>query len=74
MDIRGVSINGARIYDISQLFAFSTFTFTSNVVGQTGPSLGNLYNYTYVGANAANTWITNTDYFTVPNSWPGYQI
>jgi hypothetical protein len=74
MIIQGATIYGASIYDQSDLYPFATFTFTSNVVGQTGPSLGNLYNYTYIGANAGNTWITNTEYFTVPNAWPGYQI
>jgi hypothetical protein len=74
MIIQGGTIRGGTIYDLTDLFQFTTFNFTSNVVGATGPTLGNLYNYTYIGANAGNTWITNTNYFTVLDTWPGYQI
>ena len=74
MIISGGTIRGGTVYDLTDLYSFATFTFTSNVVGSQGPTLGNLYNYTYAGANSANTWITSTDYFTVPNAWPGYQI
>lgn len=74
MIIRGGTIRGGTVYDLTDLYSFATFTFTSNVVGSQGPTLGNLYNYTYAGANSANTWITSTDYFTVPNAWPGYQV
>ncbi len=71
MIINGGTINGGTIYDLSDLFPFLNFTFTSNIVGAGGPTLGNLYN-TY--SNAGNTWITNTEYFTVPNNWRGFQV
>ena len=71
MIIQGATIYGTSIYDQSDLYPFSLFTFTSNIVGAGGPTLGNLYN-TY--SNAGNTWITNTEYFTVPNDWRGFQI
>jgi hypothetical protein len=71
MIIQGATIYGTSIYDQSDLYPFSFFTFTSNIVGAGGPTLGNLYN-TY--SNAGNTWITNTEYFTVPNDWRGFQI
>jgi hypothetical protein len=71
MIIQGATIYGTSIYDQSDLYPFSFFNFTSNIVGAGGPTLGNLYN-TY--SNAGNTWITNTEYFTVPNDWRGFQI
>ena len=71
MIIQGATIYGTSIYDQSDLYPFSFFTFTSSIVGAGGPTLGNLYN-TY--SNAGNTWITNTEYFTVPNDWRGFQI
>jgi len=71
MIIQGATIYGTSIYDQSDLYPFSFFTFTSNIVGAGGPTLGNLYN-TY--NNVGNTWITNTEYFTVPNDWRGFQI
>ena len=71
MIIQGATIRGTSIYDAQDLFPFSFFTFTSNIVGAGGPTLGNLYN-TY--SNAGNTWITNTEYFTVPNDWRGFQV
>lgn len=71
MIINGGTINGSTVYDLTDLYAFSTFTFTSNVVGPLGPSLGTLYN-TY--SNAGNTWLQSTSYFYVPNNWQGYQI
>jgi hypothetical protein len=69
----GVQFGGGVIFSpvINSLYDFSTFTFTSNIVGPLGPTLGNLYN-TY--SNAGNTWLTNTEYFTVPSTWQGYQI
>ena len=74
MIINGGTINGGTIYDLTDLYSFTIFNFTSNNVGNAGPTLGNLYNYTYAGANTGNTWLSSTDYFTVPNAWPGYQI
>jgi hypothetical protein len=71
MIIQGATIQGTSIYDAQDLFPFSFFTFRSNIVGAGGPTLGNLYN-TY--SNAGNTWITNTEYFTVPNDWRGFQV
>ena len=71
MIIQGGTIRGGTVYDLTDLYTFSTFTFTSNIVGQYGPTLGNLYN-TY--SNTGNTWLTNTEYLTVPNAWQGYQI
>jgi hypothetical protein len=71
MLISGGTIRGGTIYDLTDLYPFTTFTFTSNIVGPSGPTLGNLYN-TY--SNAGNTWLTNTGYFYVPNNWQGYQI
>jgi hypothetical protein len=71
MIIQGATIYGTSIYDQTDLYPFSFFTFTSNIVGAGGPTLGNLYN-TY--SNTGNTWITNTEYFTVPNAWQGFQI
>jgi hypothetical protein len=71
MIISGGTIRGGTVYDLTDLYTFSTFTFTSNIVGQYGPTLGNLYN-TY--SNTGNTWLTNTEYLTVPNAWQGYQI
>lgn len=71
MIINGGTINGGTVYDLTDLFPFTTFTFTSNIVGEQGPTLGNLYN-TY--SNTGNTWLTNTNYFTVPNNWRGYQV
>ena len=71
MIIRGATIYGTTIYDAQDLYPFGFFTFTSNIVGPLGPTLGNLYN-TY--SNAGNTWITNTEYLTVPDAWRGYQV
>ncbi len=71
MIINGGTINGGYVYDLNDLFIFSSFTFTSNIVGERGPTLGNLYN---IYSNTGNTWITNTEYFTVPNAWRGYQV
>ena len=71
MIIQGATIYGTSIYDQSDLYPFGFFTFTSNIVGPLGPTLGNIYN-TY--SNAGNTWITNTEYLTVPDTWRGYQI
>lgn len=71
MIINGGTINGGYVYDLNDLYIFGSFTFTSNIVGPNGPTLGNLYN-TY--SNAGNTWITNTEYFTVIDTWRGYQI
>lgn len=71
MIINGGTINGGRIYDLTDLFPFTMFNFTSNIVGNSGPTLGNLYNFY---TNAGNTWLTSTSYFTVPNAWPGYQV
>lgn len=71
MIINGGTINGGTVYDLTDLYPFSMFNFTSNIVGPNGPTLGNLYN-TY--SNAGNTWLTSTAYLTVPNNWQGYQI
>jgi hypothetical protein len=71
MIIQGATIYGTSIYDQSDLYPFGSFTFTSSIVGAGGPTLGNLYN---IYSNAGNTWITNTEYFTVPNDWRGFQI
>ena len=71
MIIQGATIYGTSIYDQSDLYSFGSFTFTSSIVGAGGPTLGNLYN---IYSNAGNTWITNTEYFTVPNDWRGFQI
>ena len=71
MIIQGATIYGTSIYDQSDLYPFGFFTFTSNIVGPLGPTLGNIYN-TY--SNTGNTWITNTEYLTVPDTWRGYQI
>jgi hypothetical protein len=71
MIIQGATIYGTSIYDQMDLYPFSFFNFTSSIVGAGGPTLGNLYN-TY--SNTGNTWITNTEYFTVPNNWRGFQI
>jgi len=71
MIIQGATIYGTSIYDQSDLYVFSNFTFTSNIVGPLGPTLGNIYN---IYSNTGNTWITNTEYLTVPNDWRGYQI
>jgi hypothetical protein len=71
MIIQGATIYGASIYDQSDLYPFGFFTFTSNIVGPLGPTLGNIYN-TY--SNVGNTWITNTEYLTVPDTWRGFQI
>lgn len=71
MIIQGSTIRGGTVYDLTDLFPFTTFTFTSNIVGEQGPTLGNLYN---IYSNTGNTWLTSTDYFTVPNNWRGYQV
>lgn len=71
MIINGGTINGGTVYDLTDLYVFSTFTFTSNIVGERGPTLGNLYN---IYSNSGNTWLTSTDYFTVPDAWRGYQV
>lgn len=71
MIISGSTINGGTVYDLTDLYSFSMFNFTSNIVGQYGPTLGNLYN-TY--SNTGNTWLTNTNFFTVPGAWQGYQV
>lgn len=69
MIIQGATIYGASIYDQSDLFPFSTFTFTpAGMIGATGPTIGNCY-ATY--SNVGNTWLQNTDYFSVPIR--GYQ-
>lgn len=71
MIITGATITGTSIYDQIDLYPFAFFNFTSNIVGNTGPTLGNLYN-TY--SNASNIWLTNTEFFTVPSGWQGYQV
>ena len=69
MIISGGTIRGGTIYDQSDLFAFSTFTFTpAGMIGATGPNLGNCYG-TY--SNVGNVWLQNTAYFAVPIQ--GYQ-
>ena len=58
MIISGGTIRGGTIYDQSDLFAFSTFTFTpAGMIGATGPTLGNCY-ATY--SNVGNVWLQNT--------------
>ena len=71
MLIQGGTIRGGTVYDLTDLYSFSMFNFTSNIVGQYGPTLGTLYN-TY--SNTGNTWLTNTNFFTVPGAWQGYQV
>lgn len=71
MIIQGGTIRGGRIYDQNDLYAFTMFNFTSNTVGEIGPTLGNLYS-TY--SNAGNTWLSSTSYFDVPLTWRGYQV
>jgi hypothetical protein len=69
MIIQGATIQGTSIYDAQDLFPFSTFTFTpAGMIGATGPTIGNCY-ATY--SNVGNTWLQNTDYFSVPIR--GYQ-
>lgn len=71
MLIVGGHFNGGILSDGSMLYPFSSFTFTSNIVGPTGPTLGNLYSlYSTVG----NSWVSSTSYLTVIPSWQGYQI
>mgnify|MGYP003323590624 CR=1 FL=1 len=44
MIISGGTIRGGTVYDQTDLFAFSTFTFTpAGMIGATGPNLGNCY-------------------------------
>ena len=71
MIIQGGTIRGGTVYDLTDLYPFTFFNFTSNIAGPAGPTLGNLYN-TY--SNSGNTWLTSTDYFTVPAAWQGYQV
>lgn len=69
MIIQGATIYGTTIYDAQDLFPFTTFTFTpAGMIGATGPTLGNCY-ATY--SNVGNTWLQNTNYFSVPIR--GYQ-
>ena len=51
MIINGGTIRGGTIYDQTDLFAFSTFTFTpAGMIGATGPTLGNCYaTYSKIG-------------------------
>lgn len=69
MIIQGATISGTTIYDAQDLFPFTTFTFTpAGMIGATGPTIGNCY-ATY--SNVGNTWLQNTDFFSVPIR--GYQ-
>lgn len=71
MIINGGTINGGTVYDLSDLYIFSAFNFTSNITGNVGPTLGNLYT---VYSNVGNTWLQSQDYFTVPSNFRGYQV
>ena len=69
MIIQGATIYGTSIYDQSDLYPFTTFTFTpAGMIGATGPTIGNCY-ATY--SNVGNTWLQNTSFFSVPIR--GYQ-
>ena len=69
MIIQGGTIRGGTVYDLTDLFPFTTFTFTSaGMIGSTGPTIGNCY-ATY--SNVGNTWLQNTNYFNVATQ--GYQ-
>lgn len=66
MIITGVTITNATFeYIASDLYTFTNFTFTNGpAVGNTGPNLSqSLSSYD----TAANTWLTDTQYFNVTN-------
>lgn len=68
----GVQFSGGVIFGpaVNALYEFTTFTFqTANVVGNTGPTLGNCYSFY---SNVGNTWLQNNSYFNVLAQ--GYQV
>jgi hypothetical protein len=72
MIIQGATIYGGTIYELSRLYEFSTFTFTTgNTVGPTGANVQWLFANSYSSSNASNVWLTNTTYYGVSKA--GYQ-
>jgi hypothetical protein len=72
MIIQGATIYGGTIYELSRLYEFSTFTFTTgNTVGPTGANTQWLFANSYSSSNASNVWLTNTTYYGVSKA--GYQ-
>ncbi len=72
MIIQGATIRGGTIYEISRLYDFTFFNFTTgNTVGPTGANIQWLFANSYSSSNASNVWLTNTTYYGVSKA--GYQ-